>query len=353
MMNRRKAIQLGVAGLTVPLISAHAQVPDSSPESHVISLAGPDLEGTTGPVWSYEANSLVTDALPAGEMIIVQTDNALVGLDTETGQDQWISGPPFERPTLQVLGNTLYTYNGALFALDISTGEEKWPARAGHWGPPVADGAFVHAFEREQRLLYSIEAETGNTVSVAGFNFGPSSYVIADGLMFTNMDYTLLALNWEDLSERWSLFMPGFIPAPKYLNGMVFVHGESLLGLHAETGEQAWNYHPGSAPRLATVANDTVFTIGVGRNELHAVQAHNGSHLWTSALFQAEPKAPVYANGTVYATDLQGSNVYALDVETGEERWRTEATEPVDFHGIAGPLIIAGSNNVVTAYGNL
>ncbi|MFC7237767.1 PQQ-binding-like beta-propeller repeat protein [Saliphagus sp. GCM10025317] len=137
-------------------------------------------------------------------------------------------------------------------------------------------------------------------------------------------------------SERWRTRTTVAQSSPAVAEGLVLVggHGGPLLALDATTGEQRWSfgnssYYEGSP----TVADGTVFTAARAPEGglIFALNATDGSVEWS---VEADvPGSPMevtgvaVANGVAYfgvGTDASEGALYAVDANTGDQRWRVD-----------------------------
>ncbi len=197
--------------------------------------------------------------------------------------------------------------DGVLHALDITTGLERWSTQlagpAG--GPMVADGTVF----------------------------------LADGRG------AMHALNLADGSERWPASVPLNSPTAPTVDGDRLIVGTGdgqLVALSTATGAIAWDTHVSAEglpiDRVPAAADGRIFA-GVMNGPFVAVQASDGSQLWSLPGNGAAYGTPVVNGNTLYVSGWGG--LRALDVASGDARWQTD---DYGTPAIAGDLGVGGTD---------
>ena len=108
-------------------------------------------------------------------------------------------------------------------------------------------------------------------------------------------------------------------------DGLVIVGGcdKSIYALNARNGSVVWSYPTGNQILATPIIVDSVVYIGSVDGSLYAVNAANGSRKWTtppmySGSFITAPVA--YSNGSVFVGDF-GGWVYGFNATTGWQNW--------------------------------
>ncbi|WP_222919604.1 PQQ-binding-like beta-propeller repeat protein [Natrinema sp. SYSU A 869] len=195
-------------------------------------------------------------------------------------------------------------------------------------------------------------------------------YLVADDGQVRAIDAADGSLHWETEITTASREEPVVAMGPPAVaHDTVYVtskRGEpNLTALDVATGEPRWQKSDlGSETNLSpTVADGLVFL--VADKVLYALDAHSGEQQW-----QFEPgtvttddgkergdylqrDSVAVANGTVFALGI--NQLFALDIETGDERWtdRVEDWASSTFSGrpvAANGVVAAVKNDVVTVY---
>lgn len=177
------------------------------------------------------------------------------------------AGPVRSSPLLVDASIVFGSGDGNLYAVDATTGKERWRFAT---GAPV-DGSAAYAVPRTGRPLIAVASRDG----------------------------FLHAVDPADGRERWKLALGAELP-----------------------------FHWGWDFLLSTPAvdGDRLF-VGSGNGELLAVDAASGKVIWRHATAGRVRSSPTVADGVVYVGSFDGY-LYALDAATGVERWKfaTEGT---------------------------
>lgn len=179
----------------------------------------------------------------------------------------------------------------------------------------IADGtayigtseAEIHAIDTgdgEGELLIDLDSSDERTLEapILGITiFEDHLYVVSDGLY---------AISRDDGAEEWHVWvveeeahLPGIDGPALPVGDHVYVGGFGVYAIDRELGEVAWHFETDDLPP----------TFG----------AHDGN------LGPFVIETPAVGEGTVYATTFDPI-LYAIDADTGEERWRYE-TEDAGF----------------------
>lgn len=215
-----------------------------------------------------------------------------------------MSSESTRRNVLRIIAGT--TVAGTLFGTASATsttgGNELWRYESQYLlrhGPTVVDGT---AYVIENGSLYGFDSDTG--------------------------DQELMFRGWgggnipDDLGQD-----------PHVVDGMVYCGGsKSRFGAIDVTdggriGESEWLFEPEDVRSFSetspTVANGTLYTVGGyhGGTIFFALDADSGEEKWRMEA-DSRPFSPVVVEDTVYFAEP--SNLYALDADSGEEIWSTE-----------------------------
>lgn len=190
----------------------------------------------------------------------------------------------------------------------------------------------------------------------------------SENLYLGTRDGALLALSRDGEGDRWAVELPSEILAPPQSNGSVVViqtiDGKAMA-FDVETGEKRWQYD-GVIPVLSFRGNATpwvgseVTLVAFASGQLIALLSETGQPLWQYSVGEPAGRtelerlvdvdaSPVVRDGVVYVTGYQG-HVAAVDLRSGQEIWRRQASSfqspALDY----GNVYISGSNGIITAY---
>ena len=236
--------------------------------------------------------------------------------------------------------------DGALYAIDVATGAQRWRLESGAIGsvaaPVVADGiVFVGA---QDGLLLAVDAASGE--ERWRVELGPGSVAnlplpaVADGVVYAGGgEGILLAVDAASGQERWRLVVGGeAIGAPSVSGGLVFVTAAAdigggnadLVAVDAANGTERWRVAVGNQPLHAAPATDgeLVYVPGPGEDEmaaLFALEAASGTERWRYDTGGFVIGNPATAEGRVFVATNHA--LIGLDAATGQEVWRVEDVE--------------------------
>lgn len=151
------------------------------------------------------------------------------------------------------------------------------------------------------------------------------------------------------------IFKPGSADEPPFwvspltsataFNGIIYVGASDVVGgklgslhaLNAGDGSLLWSYgHNGHTPSTPTVADGVVY-FGSEDHNIYAVDAHDGEGLWaytTGGQVRSKP----YVYETMVFMNSQDGHLYALNTKDGRLQWRYQFDEPVSDIASLGSL---------------
>lgn len=146
----------------------------------------------------------------------------------------------------------------------------------------------------------------------------------------------------SDISVAWKFTTGDYvISSPAVVGDTVYVgsHDGNVYAVNAETGAKRWQFATGgivwSSP---AVVDGTVYvgsngrTVGddsdqeYGEGSIYAIDAETGTERWKFPTDGSVQSSPAVLNGTVFVGSDDG-NVYALDADTGNLRWKFNTTD--------------------------
>ncbi len=243
--------------------------------------------------------------------------------------------------------------------------ELKWKFKAGdeiHSSPAVASG--IVCFGSDDGFLNGVDALTGTEkwkIKTGGMVI--SSPAIADGVVyFGSYDGHLFAADLQTGTEKWKFKTEGTIASsPTIANGMAYFgsYDGYLYAVDAPTGEEKWKFKSehgiSSTPPASNVAPspfdppkvksfvysspaiaDGVVYFGNGDKYLYAVDVQTGEEKWKFKTESSVFSSPAIADGVVYFHSEE--YLLALDSQTGQIKWQFEAAGEV----LRSPAIAKG-----------
>jgi outer membrane protein assembly factor BamB len=169
---------------------------------------------------------------------------------------------------------------------------------------------------------------------------------------------------------KWETAWPSQFSTPAVSDGVIVIgggaacacpdEGEGLGAFDLETGKQLWTYKPGGVPvdglgpnlfeSSPAIVDGVVFTGESGNGDLHALDLQTGEVKWVFETHGGTFASPSVADGIVYIgsdgskadpTDTTPVAFYAVDAETGTERWHVDFD--AGFSMLAAAPIVAGT----------
>jgi outer membrane protein assembly factor BamB len=216
-------------------------------------------------------------------------------------------------------------------------------------GNPAHTGAYAGPAPRQfHRVKWRFA--TGNRVV-------SSPVISGKALYFGGDDGNVYALDSETGRQLWKTKTRGPVPAtPAVVNGTLYVssYDGNFYALNANTGALKWKFATGGErrfeakglhgmqPKNQTIADpfdiflsspvvvDGAVYFGSGDGNVYALDANSGELRWKFKTGDVVHASPAFADGVVFVGSWD-SYFYAIDAKNGKEKWR--------FHGGEDPLI--------------
>lgn len=269
-----------------------------SPQT-IVSIYGLDVDGNTArSLWTR--NDLAADRIVAsplqidGVAYVATSDNFLLALDSETGNEIW------------------------RFEADFSL-----------WSQPVHHDGILYITSMD-RNIYAINAADGSeiwSVELSGAMSAKPVLNVEDNLVYAaSYDRSVHALNMDSGAEAWVVEATDWIwSAPALADGKLYFGDSSgnVFAADASTGEILWESGVHAMNTVAGAAQNPPLEIK------GAIQA-----------------SPVVQDGVVYFASLGNEEseeglLVAIDAETGDELWQTTTPAPLfSDPAIIGDVIV-------------
>lgn len=305
--------------------------------------------------------------VPTGDALFDEGPGALYALDTTTGKERWkfdtgsdVWGTPAVAADIVYTGSA----DGNLYALDAATGAERWRVQVGPMAaaPAVVDGvvylmsgAGLSYNARGRTMLRALDAATGAERWV--YDSGDTVYgqvakeamvAVSGGLVLAvTPGGILVALDEATGQPRWTR-TNDYDAGPAVAGGMAYVVTDQLLtAIDISTGRTAWTAAAGY--RAPAVWQGLVY-VSQGFADIVAFDAVSGTERWRVAVHDdvSVVFAPVVVAGSVVIAYSELGNqeeLVALDAATGQEQWR-RATKASSLSAAGGRIFIAGDKLV-------
>ncbi|MFC1406215.1 MULTISPECIES: protein kinase domain-containing protein [Streptacidiphilus] len=296
------------------------------------------------PVWVYKGSSLAeVPVVPYHGTLLVSGAN-LTAIDARGGKQQWQGpelGSAFASPPIGIgagvvvsVGYTA-TNEPALIATDPTTGAERW-----HLLEPAAL-AFTSVLAVDDKRAYLLGSKyplDANGKAVITIGDPTTKAVIAVDLQTRKVAWTQMRKASADDQVTGSV-------AGKYL---VYTNDQNNIVVRdTTTGVQLWskdfglkNFQSQVDPLI--VGGDLYvggpqllgFTVADGKQVLSAKDSSGGSF-----------GVPAIAEGVLYAADLRGDRVVALNAATGSQQWECVVPDGpfTSTLVVVGPTLFTGS----------
>ena len=258
-----------------------------------------------------------------------------------------------------VAGGTLYFTasigDGYVFALDGATGRERWRVK---WkgvalSPAAAAAGFVYVGASDGSFL-ALDAASGQErwryTRKKGRRFMVSAPAVAEGTLYFGStedsgvemgtgDGYLCALDAQTGAEKWSYKAKGVVGAPA-LDGEAAYFGSTdglLYALDRRTGQERWKFKASGSVSPPALLDDLVYFYDRDGTP-QAAESRTGLRRWKGAKLDKARTLLALYQGTVYYGGRE-HNLYALDAQTGAEKWQFKTNKPCNSPVIAGGLL--------------
>jgi outer membrane protein assembly factor BamB len=174
---------------------------------------------------------------------------------------------------------------------------------------------------------------------------------IVGGVVYAASGDDLVALRASNGQLLWSTTLENAPTTPAVSHGMVYTGtfgGEGrLYALDAATGAIRWRAHIGNYVNDGpTVADGRVYISGHGW--VYAFDAQTGAHLWRTDTGSLEGGTAV--SHSVAYVHTQGTNIVALNAETGQIRWEQSIGYGFSTPAVSGGSVFVGGDYAMFAF---
>lgn len=257
-------------------------------------------------------------------------------------------------------------FGPGVYAVDPESGRQVWmyPTEADRnrtffAKPAVADDMVVVG--DYDSMLAALDPETGEALWTfqserARFIGGAT---IGDNLVYAgSVDGVLHALDRADGNEAWSFQTEQDIWAqPLLRDGTLYITSldKHLYALDAENGNLLWQFPAEGetlSPQMGAIVGtptyyDGLLIFGSFNNYVYALDDSSRQIVWQYEADNWVWSSPIVDDetGMVLGTDLDG-NIFALDVESGEEIWKRSVPGPI----VGAPTLSEADGDTVPVY---
>jgi outer membrane protein assembly factor BamB len=289
-------------------------------------MPGPGIENGLESKWRFEAGRssvsapavvddtvFITSGSEAGSAS--ENQGAIIAIDASTGSERWRFPTEFAAGTTPAIAHgNVYAGDtgGVLYALDAGTGQELWRTdlQSGWTSSPVVVNDTVYVAAAGNRAALHVAVEKGTVVVGSGLMGAPEN------------GFQLYAFDRTTGEERWH-------------SGDDHSGQPGLFTFDADTGELAWNFEMASLESGPAISGQRVYAGSTLDGNIYALDISSGAEEWSAPIGEdlSLDSAPAISGGSVFITTAYGS-IVCLDGSTGAERWRASA-ENISLNGSA------------------
>ncbi|MFF9811370.1 PQQ-binding-like beta-propeller repeat protein [Streptomyces coeruleorubidus] len=304
------------------------------------------------PLWHETAaeDSTTTDVpLLTHDGLLLISGDPLVAYDVKTSEARW-SKPDVCAPGSQLLfhdGKVFLTdggIEGVLVARDVKSGEEVWRSRLGkkigiegtiaiddkNVYVTATDYAQATSATKYRTAIAAISHSTGRKVWLQHRDWGTRDYdvqgtVSGKYLVYADSNHNLTVRDTATGDQLWTQKIgDDWAWQPTVANGLVFLPGETLTAVDAETGRTGWTLSPKGRRGFNNPAViDGVLYVSDYDRGIWAVDVKTHKRIWLCEdQDRGGPATFVRVGATLYcaAGPLSGG-IIALEAKTGKVRW--------------------------------
>lgn len=188
------------------------------------------------------------------------------------------------------------------------------PQRTGHH--PTTTGPKTRELERY--VIFHTERKDGNDTIPA--IAGNRMYLVTDSGMIRAINKYNGEVQWTNELTDLDYFPRGPII---YDENVYVTRDESVVAFDAETGDELWRESPNGIDlriKSVTPGEETFYIFG--SFELHEMDPETGETQVLNASVSPKGTYPATDGERIYGVNATKGNIYAYDLETGEELWK-------------------------------
>jgi outer membrane protein assembly factor BamB len=314
--------------------------------------------------WTFETKDAVegTAAIAEGVVHVGSLDEHLYALDLTTGKEKWrYKGGPFKAP-VSVRDGAVYVgdADGVFHCVDAATGKKRWTHKT---EGEINSGANFAG----DRILVGSDDGTLYCLTKAGqvawghktqdrVNGSPA--VIGERTFVAGCDGSLHVIDTTSGKEVKSVELGGPVGATAALDGdraYVGTMSNQVLAVDWKKGEVLWTFEAAkrAQPFYASAAlTEKLVVVGSRDKRVYALDRKDGKERWSFLTEGRVDGSPVVAAGRVYVPSLD-QRLYVLDLEKGTHLFSLDLGSPVSASPAVGGgcLVIGTQKGVVYCLG--
>ncbi|MFB7075729.1 PQQ-binding-like beta-propeller repeat protein, partial [Streptomyces sp. NPDC056290] len=259
-------------------------------------------------------------------------------------------------------------YDGVLAALDVKTGEEIWRSRLGKSlsvdSAVAIDGSNVYVTVKDfgesrsateyRTAVAAIDHATGKKTWLQKRDWGTRDYdvqgsVAGRHLVYADSNHNLTVRDTATGAQLWTRKLgEDWTWQPTVANGLVFLPGETLTAVDADSSETRWTLSSNGrrAFRHPTVT-DGVLYVSDYDDGVWAVNVKTGERMWLCEELETDgPESFLRVGSSLYgAGGALSGGVVALEARTGKLRWTYDDNKD---NGEPWQVTVSGNRLLVT-----
>jgi len=298
-------------------------------------IAASGITGKPKLRWSVSGKgAALTDPLIVDDHVLLAgADGHMRMLALSDGRPRWDVPLNLAMPQAPVVydGLAIVAAKGALVALDIKDGTERWRHKGREAATPIiahdllfAGGGPVWILEPSDGTLvqeFKYSPVLGNRLCAFANNF----LYVGSGAAPIDMRNGISGLGEVTITSSWPVILDRDNLVMNY-KGSVYRLGPAAD--HESRGQRSWAYKfsgktlymwPGSC-----ATNGKSVFLGNADGDFFAITADQGKLRWKQEIGGTCHSAPMLTSDTVYAATTTGW-CYAMDIENGNIRWKMKA----------------------------
>ncbi|MBS1510313.1 MAG: PQQ-binding-like beta-propeller repeat protein [Bacteroidetes bacterium] len=320
-------------------------------ENTLVFIGGYDnnfyaINGVTGTLkWIHLGTNFFGVAGPCfanGKIYAASSDKKLYCMDTLNGAVLWTyttgstieSDPVYSNGTIYVGSDDYY-----LYAIDAATGALRWKFATGFnvTASPLVYNGIVY-FGSDDSKMYAVSESTGQLIwsYQALFHFGSSGATVANGVIYAGCgDNNVYAFDAATGILKWKYntgYSMGF-SSPTVVNNVLYIGGYysqsnskgSLYAIDATNGQLVWEKYQNTGFNSSPLISNGRLFIATEGGDLLALDPANGALFWKRTIYN-NGASPAIANGIIYIGGGGTNFIYAIDAQTGGDKWKIPIT---------------------------
>jgi outer membrane protein assembly factor BamB len=264
-----------------------------------------------------------------GVIYVGSRDHHLYAIDSKTGLEKWKFKAENTVYSPVIVNGIAYvdSSDNHLYAINCANGIEKWRFKTNSEisGIPLVQHNIVY-FSCEDHYLYAVEITTGKEKwkFKAGDRINLSSAIYDNIIYFGCADHKLYAVNLTTGQEKWIFKASGTIGPTAVYNGIVYFGDTNgfFYAVDTRTIQEKWKLALGydRAIHPPAITDDTVY-FGAS-HQLYAVDRETGKERWKFRTPQLIKSAVNISSNNIVHFGCEDMYIYALDRHTGKEKWK-------------------------------